>query len=189
MHRGPSNSAPPFVIGLLLLALGAGIFKPNIAPTVLDQHRHQKQYTKSLKSGEKVIVDPELTTTRTMLIFYGFVNIGAFFMIATTYAEKYVGFWLAFLLAGIIYFLLPVLLALIYKKTYKVPPSGSSDLTHAAKIVSFALRRSRFRVWRKDFWDGARPSLLAQQGIRVDWTDKLVDEVRRTMGTPLSLFF
>ncbi|PKY00452.1 putative MFS peptide transporter [Aspergillus campestris IBT 28561] len=182
LHRGPSNSAPPFVIGLLLLALGAGIFKPNIAPTVLDQHRHQKQYTKSLKSGEKVIVDPELTTTRTMLIFYGFVNIGAFFMIATTYAEKYVGFWLAFLLAGIIYFLLPVLLALVYKKTYKIPPKGSSDLTQATKIISFALRRSRFRVWRKDFWDGARPSLLAPQGIHVDWTDKLVDEVRRTIA-------
>ncbi|KAE8381763.1 hypothetical protein BDV26DRAFT_301030 [Aspergillus bertholletiae] len=88
LQKGTAHSAPPFIIGLLILALGAGIFKPNIAPTILDQHRHKTAYTKVLKSGEKVIVDPELTSSRTMLIFYGVVNIGAFYMLATTYAEN-----------------------------------------------------------------------------------------------------
>ncbi|KAA8652671.1 putative MFS peptide transporter [Aspergillus tanneri] len=188
LHKGTAHSAPPFIISLLLLALGAGIFKPNIAPVVLDQNRHQKAYTKVLKSGEKVIVDPELTSTRTMLLFYGFVNIGAFFMLATTYSEKYVGFWLSFLLAGIIYFLLPILLALAYKKTHRMPPSGNSDLGKAVRVISTALRRNKFQVWRKNFFDAAKPSVLAAHGIQVNWTDKLVDDVRRTL-TATEIFF
>ncbi|KAB8243367.1 POT family-domain-containing protein [Aspergillus flavus] len=189
LQKGTAHSAPPFIISLLTLALGAGIFKPNIAPTILDQHRNKKAYTKVLKSGEKVIVDPELTSSRTMLIFYGVVNVGAFYMLATTYAEKYVGYWLAFLLAGIIYFLLPVVLALAYKRTHKQPPSGNSDLNNAVKIISMALRRNKFRVWRKNFFDAARPSVLAAEGIQVEWTDKLVDDVRRTLVATEVFFY
>ncbi|KAF4200150.1 hypothetical protein CNMCM8927_003857 [Aspergillus lentulus] len=189
LQKGPAHAAPPFVIGLLLLALGAGIFKPNIAPTILDQNRQKKQYTKVLKTGEKVIVDPELTTTRTMLIFYAFVNVGAFYMLPTAYAEKYVGFWLSWVLAGAIYFLLPVVLALVYKKTYKQPPSGSSDLTKAVKIISTALRRNKYRVWNKNFFDAAKPSALAAEGIEVDWSEKLVDDVRRTLVATEVFFY
>jgi dipeptide/tripeptide permease len=90
----------PFLISLLLLAFGAGIFKPNILPTVLDQYTQQRAYVKTLNSGERVIVDPEMTINRISLYFYGFVNVGAFLSIATVYAEKHVGFWLAFLIPG-----------------------------------------------------------------------------------------
>lgn len=183
LHRGKSNAAPPFIIGLLLLAFGAGIFKPNIAPTILDQHRQKHPYVKTLKSGEKVIVDPETTATRTMLLFYGFVNVGAFYMLATTYAEKYVGYWLSFFLSGIIYMLLPVLLAAVYNKTYKQPPSGSSELTQAVKITGWALRRNKLQVWRKDFWEAAKPDNLRSAGIHVDWTDQAVQDVASTVGT------
>ncbi|CRG92670.1 Peptide transporter PTR2 [Talaromyces islandicus] len=189
LQKGKSNSAPPFVLGLLILAFGAGIFKPNIAPTILDQHRYQKPYTRVLKSGEKVIVDPETTTTRTMLIFYGFVNIGAFYMLATTYAEKYIGYWLSFLLAGLIYFLLPILLIAVYKKTYKAPPQGNSELGQAFRIIGFALRENSFQPWRKGFWDAAKPSNLHARGVTVEWTDKLVDDVRRTVAASEIFFY
>lgn len=183
LEKGPSNASPPFILGLLILACGAGLFKPNIAPTILDQNPHKKPYIKTLKSGEKVIVDPEATATRTMLIFYGFINVGAFYMLATTYAEKYVGYWLAFLLPGIIYLLLPVVLLAAYKKTYRVPPNGAKELTHAWKITVAALRGNKFQVWRKDFWDAARPETLRSKGIVVEWTDKSVEDVSRTMST------
>lgn len=55
LQQGKTHAAPPFVLGLIILAFGAGIFKPCIAPTVLDQHRHAREYTKVLKSGEKVL--------------------------------------------------------------------------------------------------------------------------------------
>ncbi|KAL2418199.1 MFS-type transporter ucsM [Exophiala dermatitidis] len=189
LQKGAAHAAPPFIIGLLILSFGTGLFKPNIAPTIMDQNRHQKAYTKVLGSGEKVIVDPELTATRTMLLFYGFINIGAFYMLPTTYAEKYVGFWLAFLLAGTIYFLLPILLAVMYKRTYKAPPSGSSDLSRAFRIIGLALKRSKLKFWRKDFWDQAKPTVLAQHGINVDWTDEIVDDIRRTIEVCEILFY
>ncbi|KAJ5762215.1 uncharacterized protein N7511_005597 [Penicillium nucicola] len=182
LQKGTAHSAPPFIIGLLLLSLGAGIFKPNVAPLVLDQNPHQKAYTKSLKSGEKVIVDPEATTNRIMLIFYGFVNVGAFFMLATTYSEKYVGFWLSFLLAGLIYLLLPILLLVMYKRTYKRPPAGSSEVSQAFRIIGTALRQSNFQFWRKDLWDRVTPSSLREKGIIVNWTDKAVKDVSRTVA-------
>jgi hypothetical protein len=117
-----------------------------------------------------------------MLIFYGFVNVGAFFMLATTYAEKYVGFWLSFLLAGIIYFLLPILLFAVYKKTYKQPPAGSSELSRALKISGVALRQNKFQVWRKDFWEAVKPANLREKGIVVDWTDNNVRDVSRAIS-------
>jgi proton-dependent oligopeptide transporter, POT family len=70
------------------LAIGAGIFKPNVAPTLIDQYQYQREYTKVLKSGEKVLVDPETTISHILLIFYAFVNIGAFFAIAVVYLGK-----------------------------------------------------------------------------------------------------
>ena len=55
------------------------MFKSNIAPTVIDQYPHQRSYVNTLKTGERVIVDPEVTVQRIMLTFYGLVNVGAFF--------------------------------------------------------------------------------------------------------------
>jgi dipeptide/tripeptide permease len=54
LQKGAGNAAPPFIIGLIILAIGAGIFKPNIAPTVLDQQMTHKEHVKTLKSGERV---------------------------------------------------------------------------------------------------------------------------------------
>lgn len=153
---------------------------------MLDQNRHQKPYTKTLKSGEKVVVDPETTASRTMLIFYGFVNVGAFFMLATTYSEKYVGFWLSFLESGTVYFALPILLAVIYKRTYRTPASGASDLTQAFQIIGTALRQNNFRPWKKGFWDTVKPETLAANGVTVSWTDKNVEDVRRTVGKSIT---
>lgn len=182
LQKGKDNAAPPFILGLLILAFGAGIFKPNVAPLLLDQSQTKKPFVRTLKSGEKVIVDPEATSDRMMLIFYGFVNVGAFYMLATTYAEKYVGFWLAFLLSAIIYFLLPILLLFMYKRTIKQPPNGGKELTEAFKIIGKALRGSNFQVWRKDFWKPAMPSQMATRDSSITWTDKTVEKVKTALG-------
>jgi hypothetical protein len=171
----------------LLTKIYKGIFKPNILPTVLDQYRHQHQYVKTLKGGERVIVDPEMTINRISLIFYDFVNIGAFYPICTVYAEKLVGFWLAFLLPGIIYFLLPLGLLLTYKKTYRVKPDGSA-LDEFFKIFGVAFTRSKGLLWKKGFFDSAKPSVLAAEGITswggkpISWSDALVGDVKRTLN-------
>ncbi|KAI3339220.1 POT family protein [Ustulina deusta] len=169
----------PFLVSFFLLAIGAGIFKPNIAPTLIDQYQHQREYTKVLKSGEKVLVDPESTINYILLLFYAFVNVGAFFAIAVVYIEKYRGFWLAFLAPGIIYFLLPLLLAVMYKRTIRKKPVGS-DLIRFSKITISALKKSKWNIFSKNLWHNVRPSTLAEQGTVVSYSEKDVSDARRT---------
>jgi dipeptide/tripeptide permease len=123
-----------------------------------------------------------------MLIFYGLINVGAFYAIACSYAEKYVGYWLAFLLPGIIYFLLPILLAAVYKKTIKVPPAKSA-YNDVYSIIWIALKKNGWRLFRKGFWNPARPSVMHANGITtyrgrpISWDDALVDDVHRTFSS------
>lgn len=172
------KGAAPFLISLFLLAIGAGIFKPNIAPTVIDQYKHQREYTKVLTSGEKVLVDPETTVNHIMLIFYAFVNVGAFFAIATVYIEKYHSFWLAYLVPGIIFFLSPILLVVMYKRTIRKPPQGT-DLTRFIKITMTALRASKFNPFSKDLWGSVSPARQAG-GSKFSWSEKDVADTQRT---------
>jgi dipeptide/tripeptide permease len=175
------KATAPFMIGLFALAIGAGIFKPNLLPILFDQDRHQEEYVKTLKTGEKVIVDPEVTINRLSLIFYGFVNLGAFLKTATTYSEKLVGFWLAFLISGVIYLLLPLLLLLSYKKTYCAKPQGS-EMTNVLRLIAYAMRHNKAKVWNRNFWDVAKPSEIARRretrSLRgaIPWSDALVED-------------
>ncbi|KAJ6450908.1 MFS peptide transporter [Mycena sanguinolenta] len=170
----------PFHIGYWILAIGAGIFKPNVAPTVLDQYTHQRPYVITTKKGERVIVDPQMTIQRIMTIYYGFINIGAFYAIASTYAEKFVGFWLAFLLPTIIYFVVPIIFFVLRKRMVRKPPQGS-ELTKFFKVIWLALKKNRFNPWAKDFWGKVSPARLAAEGINVDYSNKLVSDVKRTL--------
>jgi dipeptide/tripeptide permease len=171
---------------MILRLTRVGIFKPNILPTVLDQYQNQRQYVKTLQSGEEVIVDPEMTINRITSVFYAFINIGALFGIATTYSEKLVGFWLAFLLPGVIYILLPCIF-LPTKKYTKITKPNGSELDNCLKIISVALKQNRSVFWKKDFWDSAKPSVLSSRGIQsiggraVSWTDETVEDVKRTL--------
>lgn len=54
------------------------------------------------KSGERVIQDPAITVQRVYLYFYMMINVGACLgSVAMVFAEKYVGFWLSYLLPTI----------------------------------------------------------------------------------------
>lgn len=71
--------------------LSPAMFKPNVSPLLLDQVTTTVPKVITLKTGERVIEDPEATTERVMLWFYLMINIGGFMGIATAYSEKYVG--------------------------------------------------------------------------------------------------
>lgn len=133
------------------------------------------------------MVDPETTIQRILLIFYGLVNVGAFSAVATTFAEKKVGYWLAFLVPGIIYLPIPLLLISFRNRLAKKPPNGS-ELNKFFKIILVSIKRNRAKFWVKDFWDAAKPSVLGAQSVTtihgrpIDWNDKLVDDVQRTIS-------
>lgn len=173
------------------------MFKSNVSPMLLDQDTQKGLIVKTLPNGERVILDPEVTAQRLALTFYGMVNVGAFFGLATTYSEKRVGFWLAYGLPMILYLLLPILLWVINKRIVKYPPRGS-DLGRFFRVIGTAMRRNGLKGFgRKGYLDAAKPSILNVDGITgehhgktVDWDDGFVEDVKRSLeACTIFLFF
>ena len=71
-----------------------------------------------------------------MSAYYASINSGAFIAIASTLAEKYVGFWLAFLIPGIICLVMPFLLTWIRSSLAPSPPPAPSPLLDALSAFS-----------------------------------------------------
>lgn len=186
----PEAAMGTFIISLLILAGAAGFIKPCLGPMLCDQSPISRPTLKTLKNGEKVIMEPTLTIQRYLLIFYWCINMGSFFALTTTYSARLVGFWLAFLIPGIIYMLMPIVLVGANKKLYKAPPQGSVVL-EVGKVFGWLLRHGGLkRMWKggDDFWMRAKPSYIEQhtEGAldleRVSWDDKFVDEIRETLN-------
>ena len=171
----------PFALSLYMLSIGAAQFKPNITPTVMDQSPHKVAHVIE-QNGERVIVDPEESINSVMLWFYLLINVGACFGIPTTYLAKIVGYWAAYLIPTILYFLLPPLLWYLNPRLIKQPPGGS-DLGNVFKVLGSALKHGGVRsIGRKGFWDKAKPSVRAAAGSTevYPYDDQFVEDVRRT---------
>ena len=72
-----SGSLACFMIGLIIMGIGTGGFKPNISPLVAEQIPHTTMRVITTKKGEKVVVDPAVTSSRVYAYFYLFINVGA----------------------------------------------------------------------------------------------------------------
>jgi len=102
------------------------------------EEKHMRVDT--LKSGERVIIDPALTTQRIFMYFYMFINVGSIVgQITMVYAERYVGFWLSFTLPTIMFLLCPVVL-LVFNKQYKHKEPTGSVLGKSVKLIKFACK-------------------------------------------------
>ena len=66
-----------FIIGLIIMGVGTGGFKPNISPLIAEQLPNEQMRVITNKKGERVIVDPAVTSSRVYHYFYLFINIGA----------------------------------------------------------------------------------------------------------------
>ena len=91
-------------------------------------------------SGERVIVDPAVTVSRIYNYFYLMINIGSLTgSIAMVFAEKYVGFWLSFLLPTLMFCICPMVLFFCKKKYHLMPPTGSV-FVKASKLIRLAFK-------------------------------------------------
>ncbi|KAF7340570.1 Peptide transporter PTR2A [Mycena sanguinolenta] len=181
-----------FIIALLVMGFGTGLFKANISPLVAEQYRRTKLFVVTTSSGERVIVDPSLTISR--VTFYLFINIGALIgQIGMTYSERYVGFWLAYTLPTVVFLLCPIVLFYGRKRYIRTPPTGSVLATalrlwrHAARgRLSWNPITCVRRLRAPGFWDDAKPSAVERrEGSRPKWMtfdDQWVDEVRRGLS-------
>jgi len=178
-----------FVLGVIVMGAGTGGFKPNISPLIVEQIPFVTACIKVLPTGERVIVDPIITQSRIYHYFYLFINIGALVgQIGMVYAEKYVGFWLAFLLPTLLFLTTPAIMFWGRKRYRQTPPSGSV-VNKAFKTLFFAMRgRWSFNpisMWKRThdgtLWEYAKPSNI-EPSERPKWMtfdDAWVDEVRR----------
>lgn len=167
------------------------MFKPCIAPTLLDQIPDKKPVVSTLDSGERVIVDPEATSERIVLWFYLLINVGGFLGVPASYTEKEYGWWLTFLIPLILYLPLPFVIWFLRKRLILNPPGGS-DLFNCFRVLGICLKKGVWRIGRRGFWDAAKPSVLAASGqsANVPWNDAFVDDVRRTFQvTGMFCFF
>lgn len=185
----PNGALGSFIIGLILFGSGVGFFKACISPLVAEQyeHSHPKAYIRTEASGERVIVDPGITISRVYMRYYLLINIGALTgQISMVFAEKYVGFWLSYLLPTILFVFCPLLMVALSKHYVKKPPQGDV-LVKSFKVYGLAMRgrwslnpvRTYKNLSSPDLWDGAKPSNITNKPSWMTFDDAWVDEVRR----------
>ncbi|KAJ5054236.1 uncharacterized protein L3040_000516 [Drepanopeziza brunnea f. sp. 'multigermtubi'] len=175
------SAVAPYLISLYLLSIGAAMFKPCIAPVLLDQIPDTKPVIEVLNDGERVIVDPESTTERVVLWFYLLINVGGFLGVPSSYLAKRVGWMATFALPMGIYLPLPFVLWFMHKRLILYPPGGS-DLLNCFKVLGICFKKNMKKFGRKGFWEAAKPSVMAAHGgpTTVPWNDQFVDDVRRS---------
>ncbi|KAI4126278.1 MAG: hypothetical protein LQ338_003842 [Usnochroma carphineum] len=186
----PNGAVAAFAIGLIIFGVGVGGFKPNVSPLIAEQYeaKHPKQYIKIQKSGERTIVDPTMTVSRIYMYFYLMINLGSLAgQIGMVYAEKYVGYWLSFVLPTVMFLCTPVIMFLMRNKYARRPPTGSV-LAKALRLWALAMKgrwsinpvRTVKNLRADDFWENVKPSRLgANKPSWMTFDDVWVDEVRR----------
>lgn len=91
-------SGAGLAVALVLIALGIGGVKACIYPFIADQYPHHEAFIRVLPSGERVIVERSLTIQFMYNWYFWFINVASLSGIATTFMERYIDFWAAFLL-------------------------------------------------------------------------------------------
>ncbi|EJT98111.1 MFS peptide transporter putative [Dacryopinax primogenitus] len=191
--RNTNGSLACFVIALIIMGLGTGGFKANISPLVAEQHKGpETMMIVTTNKGERVILDPAVTTARIYLYFYLMINVGALVgQIGMTYSEKYVGYWLAYMLPTIMFCLCPIVLVIGNRMYIKSPPKGSVlgqslRIWRTCMAPCFTFSPSRFHQAYNDpdFWNRAKLGYYMKSHGRdrpkwLTWDDEFVDEVMR----------
>ncbi|OTA66054.1 POT family protein [Hypoxylon sp. EC38] len=187
----PKGALGCFSVGLVFFGMGVGLFKANISPMIAEQYEHEqpRAIVKTLKSGERVVVDPILTISVIYMRYYFFINVGSLVgSIAMVYAEKYVGFWLSYTLPTALFIFCPVVLLLFKNKYTRNPPTGSV-LGKALALVGLSMKGrwsinpiTTIRHMREPgFFERVKPSNIpeSERPAWMTFDDHWVDEVRR----------
>lgn len=177
-----------FVIALIIMGTGTGIFKSSCPVLVAEQIKIKEQTVVTLKSGERVIVDPALTTARMYMWYYEMINLGSLAgQLGMIYAERNVGYWLAYLLPTLVFFL-PFPVLWFGRNFYKSEKPDASVLTQAVGALWLGIKNTAgwnpVRMLRlygsQQFWSYARPSNYP--GVKPKWMtyeDRWIDQLAR----------
>jgi POT family proton-dependent oligopeptide transporter len=165
---------PGYIVAIIIIGLGTGGIKSNIAPLIADQYQRRSMAIKTEKSGERVVIDPAITYQRIYMIFYWCINVGALSLMATPFMEKYEGFWTAFLMCFVM-FNVGIITLVVRRKTYIIRPPQGSVITDAFKALGMMIGARNM--------DAAKPSWREAHGKTkvVPWNDHFVEELKRAL--------
>lgn len=163
---------PGLIVAMALIALGGGGFRAIMVPFIADQYTEEEVTVKTLKTGEEVITDRQLTLQYIYNLYFWVGNLGSLSWFATVYLELHTGFTSAYALC--LGFILVAALMLVFgQQWYIKPPHEGNVLPAASKIIMCACRNG-FKM------DHAQPDYqLAHRQHTVPWTSQLVTEVTR----------
>lgn len=166
-----STSLGGYIAAVIIIGIGTGGVKSNVSPLIADQVPKTKPVIKVLKSGERVIQDPNITIQNVFMFFYLMINIGSLSVIATTELELHVGFWAAYLLP-LCFFVIALVALYVGRNKYVKVPVGD-------KVISKAFRVTWICIKNKFNMNAAKPSSRPEADY--PWSDKFVEEVRRSI--------
>jgi POT family proton-dependent oligopeptide transporter len=164
-----------FIAAILIIGLGTGGIKSNVSPLIADQYTRKKMAIKTLKSGERVIIDPAVTIQRIYIVFYCCINVGALSLLATPYMERDIGFWSAYLLCFCM-FIVGMVCVVLGRKYYIVRPPTGSIITNAFRAIGIMIKNRNM--------DAPKPSYQEEFGRSagpLPWDDLFIDELKRAL--------
>ncbi|KAI1074409.1 POT family-domain-containing protein [Whalleya microplaca] len=159
----------------VLLAVGSGAFKTTVVPFIADQYDQTDFRVRTQKTGEKVVSSRDLTITYIYNMFYWAVNIVGFFADSTPLLERYIGFWLAYLVPCCCMWL--ALIPILLGRNYFVRASPTSNIMPEVINALYYGITGGFRM------DAAKPNAQLQHGRQVSWTDSFVEDIKRSLLT------
>ncbi|KAE8449915.1 hypothetical protein EG329_007392 [Mollisiaceae sp. DMI_Dod_QoI] len=163
-----------FIAAILIIGIGTGGIKSNVSPLIADQYTRKRMAVKTLKTGERVIIDPAVTIQRIYLVFYCCINVGALSLLATPYMERDIGFWSAYLLC-LCMFVVGFVTVVLGRKLYIVRPPQGSIITDAFKAIGIMIKHRNMNA--------PKPSYQEEFGRShaTPWDDLFIDELKRAL--------
>jgi len=128
------------VAAMFVIGIGTGGIKSNVSPLIAEQYKNIRPFVRCLPSGEKVIVDPDVTVQRIYMMFYLCINIGSLSALITTSLEASVGFWSAYGLCFLM-FIVGFAIFIRGKDRYVLKPPQGSVIPHALLLGTISLSR------------------------------------------------
>jgi POT family proton-dependent oligopeptide transporter len=134
-----------FILGIILLGIGTCGFKQNISLLIIERTSSDQDDRSKATKRRAVIHGPALPANRVYMYFYLFINIGALIgQLAMSYTEKFVGFWLAWLLPTFMLCICPLAYFGEGINTNELRQRDPSSSRHCefGSLLSVAVRRS-----------------------------------------------
>ncbi|EQL36884.1 POT family proton-dependent oligopeptide transporter [Blastomyces dermatitidis ATCC 18188] len=163
-----------FIVAIIIIGIGTGGIKSNVAPLIADQYTRKKMAIKTNKKGQRVIIDPALTIQRIYMVFYACINLGSLSLLATPFMEKDIGFWSAYVLTLSV-FIVGTAVLVLGRRFYIVRPPKGSIITDAFRAIWVMIKNRNM--------DAPKNSYQADHGggRTFPWNDHFIDELKRAL--------